>query len=79
MREDLYAQQRQLTGQALGSPRSRKEPEKRLEDWSAKHDTRVQHAKRVLSDMRTAGPADFATLSVALQEIRKLARAEAAA
>lgn len=40
--------------------------------WLAEREQRVQHAQRVLTEMRTAGNLDFATASVALQEIRKI-------
>ncbi len=74
LREDLYAQQRDLTAQALAGARDARGAAKQLEDWLGSHEARVQHARRVLSDMKDAGIADFPSLSVALQEIRKLAR-----
>ena len=41
-------------------------------EWLATHVNRVRHTQTTLEDMRLAGTLDFATLSVALQEIRRL-------
>ncbi|HLW74034.1 MAG TPA: NAD-glutamate dehydrogenase, partial [Gammaproteobacteria bacterium] len=75
LREDLYAQQRELTAQALHGAQDTRSAMKQLDQWLTGHAARVQHANRVLADMKAAEIADFASLSVALQEIRKLARA----
>jgi glutamate dehydrogenase len=74
LREDLYAQQRALTGQALSGAKDGRAAMKQLEQWLETHAARLEHARRVLSDMKAANIADFPSLSVALQEIRKLAR-----
>ncbi|HEX7965565.1 MAG TPA: NAD-glutamate dehydrogenase [Gammaproteobacteria bacterium] len=74
LREDLYAQQRALAAQALQGARDSHTAMKQLEQWLAAHAGRLEHARRVLSDMQAANIADFPSLSVALQEIRKLAR-----
>jgi glutamate dehydrogenase len=74
LREDLYAQQRDLAAQALAGARDARGAMRQLEQWLESHAGRVQHANRVLSDMKAANIADFPSLSVALQEIRKLAR-----
>ncbi len=74
LREDLYAQQRDLAAQALNGARDTRAAMKQLEQWLTSHEARVEHARHVLSEMKAAGIADFPSLSVALQEIRKLAR-----
>jgi glutamate dehydrogenase len=74
LREDLYAQQRALAAQALQGARDSHAAMKQLEQWLSAHAGRLEHARRVLSDMQAANIADFPSLSVALQEIRKLAR-----
>jgi glutamate dehydrogenase len=74
LREDLYAQQRELAAQALGQARDIRAAAKQMELWLEAHASRLDHARRVLSDMKAANIADFPSLSVALQEIRKLAR-----
>ena len=73
LRDDLYAQQRTLTAKILAAERSAGAIE-RLEIWLERNALAVQHLERIISDMRTAGNHDFATLSVALGELRKLAQ-----
>ncbi len=80
LRDDLYAQQRALTAQILGQ-KSSGEPGTKLDAWLEHNASAVQHMSRLIGDMKSAGSHDFATLSVALGEVRKLAqlRAEAVA
>src|SRR5690606_888611 len=72
LRDNLYAQQRRITALALRQHKKNADPVETAEAWLAERDARVQHAARVLADMRTAGTLDFATASVAVQEIRKI-------
>jgi glutamate dehydrogenase len=74
LREDLYAQQRALTAQALNGAKDSRSAMKQMEEWLETHADRLEHASRVLADMKAANIADFPSLSVALQEIRRLAR-----
>jgi glutamate dehydrogenase len=74
LREDLYAQQRALTAQALNGAKDSRSATKQLEKWLETHAARLDHASHILADMKAANIADFPSLSVALQEIRKLAR-----
>jgi glutamate dehydrogenase len=74
LRDDLYAQQRTLTAQALNGARDGRLALKHLDQWLGAQGNRIQHAQRLLGDMQAANIADFPSLSVALQEIRKLAR-----
>jgi len=74
LREDLYAQQRTLAAQALNGAKDSRAAMKQMEQWLETHAARLEHARRVLSDMQAANIADFPSLSVALQEIRKLTR-----
>jgi NAD-specific glutamate dehydrogenase len=46
----------------------------RVEQWLARHAAPVDALKRVVVDLRTGTPPDFATLSVALQAVRRLAQ-----
>ncbi|HET7587818.1 MAG TPA: NAD-glutamate dehydrogenase, partial [Gammaproteobacteria bacterium] len=78
LREDLYTQQRQLAAQILQDCGKAEGIENCVEKWLVSHDTMVEHTQRVIGDMKTAGnSADFPTLAVALQEIRKLVQANA--
>ncbi len=74
LRDNLYTQQRRLAVALLASnkgasKRGTADPKK----WLAGRGQRAAHLERVLTDMRAIGSLDFATASVALQEISKLA------
>jgi glutamate dehydrogenase len=45
----------------------------RVDSWSTRHAPAVDALKRVVVDLRTGAAPDFATLSVALQAVRRLA------
>ncbi len=71
LRENLFMLHRRLTFQVLsidnaGTPRDT------VLAWLDKSAEKVSHSKHVLKQMRASGSLDFPTLSVALQEIRKL-------
>lgn len=76
LRDDLYTQQRSLTAQIL-SGAQKKPPMERLGAWLAHNAEAVAHMARLVGDMKSAGGHDFATLSVALSEVRKLAQLRA--
>ena len=71
LRDNLYTIQRDITALALAKHRKGSVTET-IEKWLKERDQRMQHCKRVLNDMRTSDGLDFATASVAVQEIRKL-------
>jgi glutamate dehydrogenase len=73
LRDNLYALQRQITGDVLGG-RGR-EAGARVERWAAAHAAEVEALKRIVVDLRTGAAPDFATLSVALQAVRRLTKA----
>ncbi|HWP94771.1 MAG TPA: NAD-glutamate dehydrogenase [Gammaproteobacteria bacterium] len=71
LRENLYAQHRRIAAAILGgNPRSA--TQEKTARWLAEREQRVQHFQRVLNDMRGIGALDFATASVALQELNKI-------
>jgi len=70
LRDNLYALQRRLTSAVLAC-RGR-DAAARVEQWISHHTTVVESLKRVVVDLRTGSPPDFATLSVALQAVRRL-------
>jgi len=73
LRENLFSLQRQLTAQLLSRP-SKDTPEEVVSRWVAGVSNQVTHLQKLIADMRrSSGSMDFATLSVSLQEIRKLA------
>ncbi len=71
LRENLFEIHRTLTAevQALAP---RKETDVAVESWIKKNHDRVEHARNMLQEMRTSATMEFATLSVAVQEIRRL-------
>ncbi len=71
LRDNLYELQRKITAAVLAC-RGRDAGE-RVSHWIARHASPLDALKRVVVDMRTAPP-DFATLSVALQAVRRLAQ-----
>ena len=73
LRDNLYALQRKITlrGAGMQGPGSRGAGRV---NGSARHSAPVDALKRVVVDLRTGSPPDFATLSVALQAVRRLAQ-----
>jgi glutamate dehydrogenase len=70
LRDNLYALQRRITLAVLGC--KGREPAARVEHWISRNSAAVDALKRVVVDLRTGAPPDFATLSVALQAVRRL-------
>jgi glutamate dehydrogenase len=76
LREALYEIHRGLVQRVLDETRER-DPARALERWQKKHGAAALHAQAVVADIRAqpAG-ADFPSLSVALQAVRRLVVAE---
>lgn len=75
LREGLYAQQRRLTIEVLGDGKERDTSAmERVESWVEKRESAIQHFRSVLSEIRSTGQIELASLSVALQEAHALAR-----
>jgi glutamate dehydrogenase len=72
VRDDLYALQRKITAAVLKC--KGREAAQRVDQWSAGHGVPMDALKRIVVDLRTGAPPDFATLSVALQAVRRLAQ-----
>ena len=76
LRESLYESQRGLAQQVLGESRER-DAERAIAAWQKKHGAVAEHARGVVNDIRAQPTGiDFASLSVALQAVRRLAVAE---
>ncbi|MBT8143579.1 MAG: NAD-glutamate dehydrogenase, partial [Gammaproteobacteria bacterium] len=71
LRDNLYELNRTLAENIVGDKKP-ENPAVAVSDWLEKHTDRIRRTQNTLEDMRVAGTLDFATLSVALQEIRKL-------
>jgi glutamate dehydrogenase len=72
LRDSLYSLQRKITGAALKC--KGRDAGARVDRWSLRHSVAVDALKRIVIDLRTGTPPDFATLSVALQAVRRCAQ-----
>jgi glutamate dehydrogenase len=71
VRDNLYTLQRKITGAVLMC--KGRDAAARVDQWIVRHSVAVDSLKRIVVDLRTGTPPDFATLSVALQAVRRLA------
>jgi glutamate dehydrogenase len=69
--DNLYGLQRKLTAAALAA--TGREPAARVDSWLLAHRAEVDYLRALILDLRTGSAPDFATLSVALQSVRRLA------
>ena len=77
LREALFEVHRSLAQGVLESSRE-KDPVKSLDKWLARNKAAAEHARAVINDIRAqTTEIDFASLSVALQAVRRVAVAEA--
>ncbi len=72
LRDNLHELQRELTRQVIEQFNA-DSPAESVRNWLEAIATGVRRAHATLEEMQSAGMTDFATLSVAIQEIRKLA------
>lgn len=70
VRDEAYRLHRELTLRALSAPGE--DALTRLEVWLYRNQTAQQFARRRISELATAEAQDFATLTVALRELRNL-------
>jgi glutamate dehydrogenase len=68
--DNLFALQRKITAAVLAGKGA--SPEARVDQWLGRHAGPVESLRRIVVDLRTGAAADFATLSVALQAVRRL-------
>jgi glutamate dehydrogenase len=72
LRDNLYALQARITLAVLKY--KGRDASARVSQWLSRHSAAVDSLKRVVVDLRTGSAPDFATLSVALQAVRRLAQ-----
>jgi glutamate dehydrogenase len=72
LRDNSLRIHRQVTDRVLGRP-ANGSAEARVDSWVQSAGEELGHWQRTLADMRAAGAADFATLSVGVESVRKLA------
>ncbi len=74
LRDNLYSLQRRLVTTVLAVKSRRKaDSAHAVQAWLAARKSDVEHLRQTLKDMKTGVAADFPTLSVALQAVRRLA------
>ena len=71
LREELYRQQRRLADALLAT--GERDPDEAFARWAEERTSRLEHFARVLIDMKASPAIDHATLSVAVQELHKIA------
>jgi len=71
LRDEFYRLRRKLAFQLL-SPRSKKEPAVLAESWLHKNAAQVNQFKHMIDEMKLRDEIDFATLTVAADELRDL-------
>ena len=71
LRDDLTAQQRLLTADALQVTKGK--PAARVESWMQVNEARLARLQQLLTELRSGAAPDFTMLSVALRELRALA------
>jgi len=68
--DNLYELQRKITAAVLACKGAN--PAARVDQWLQGHAAGIDSLKRIVVDLRTGAAPDFATLSVALQAVRRL-------
>jgi glutamate dehydrogenase len=71
LRDEFYRIRRDLSASLLRS-RSDLNPETLFDDWAQRNATGLRKLDGILAEMKLRQEIDFATLSVAAQELRKL-------
>ncbi|MGH8261809.1 MAG: hypothetical protein ACREUG_19185, partial [Steroidobacteraceae bacterium] len=75
LRDGLQRAHRRIAEQVLRGTRAGS-AQARVATWTAATGPHLAHWQRMLAEMRGAGTADFATLSVGLESVRKLMAVE---
>jgi len=76
LREDLFSILRSLTARVLFVTADQKGTKARMNAWLKGNEISVTHCQRVFADLKAAGGADLAMLSVAVREVGNLARTQ---
>ena len=74
LRDNLFSLHRALCAKIISCNDEQKDARASVKAWMESRAERTLHLKQTLDEMRDAAQLDFATLSVALQEIRRLAQ-----
>ena len=71
LRDEFYRIRREMAQQIL-KKRSKKTIEELIDDWLKQRSAKVERFRSIIDEMKLRGTLDFATLSVAAQELREL-------
>ena len=74
IRDDIYASLRSLCFVVLGVGEPDESGEEKIGEWEHISASRVERARRTLSEIQESGAKDLATLSVAARQIRRMTR-----
>jgi glutamate dehydrogenase len=74
LRDNLFVLHRALCVNIINCGKPRRDAAAAVEAWLKGRAERAAHFSQTLEEMRAGGPLDFATLSVAIQETRRLAQ-----
>ncbi|OBJ49035.1 NAD-glutamate dehydrogenase [Mycobacterium sp. 1423905.2] len=74
IRDDIYASLRSLCFDVLAVGEPDESGEEKIAEWEHISASRVDRARRTLSEIRESGAMDLATLSVAARQIRRMTR-----
>ena len=72
LREEYHALHRRLCADAVAPAGSSRAPAGAIAAWTNKHQREAENLRRTVKEMRAVETPDFATLSVALQAVRRL-------
>jgi glutamate dehydrogenase len=74
IRDDIYASLRSLCFDVLAVGEPDESGEEKIAEWENMSASRVERARRTLSEIQESGAKDLATLSVAARQIRRMTR-----
>jgi glutamate dehydrogenase len=74
IRDDIYASLRSLCFDVLAVGEPDESGEEKIAEWEHMSASRVERARRTLSEIQESGAKDLATLSVAARQIRRMTR-----
>jgi glutamate dehydrogenase len=72
LRDNVYNLQRSLALQVLNEG-GKRDPEQAVAAWTKRHQRAFEYVRQTINDMRALPEMDFATLSVAMQAVRRMA------
>jgi glutamate dehydrogenase len=74
IRDDIYASLRSLCLDVLAVGEPEENGEEKIAEWEHISASRVERARRTLTEIYESGAKDLATLSVAARQIRRMTR-----